>query len=316
MPGVQAGRSAPVVAAEALAADELSKQERKAPAEATLVLGESEPEEEASAKPNRGAARSNVEAGKAGAKRAQVAPAEAPTLDGDFVETQGSRRARSADKLATKGDVAAPREPNTVGTLGGMGTASGEREKDGLAREDLSGLNEVVSQAKAKKEAAADVERRSELALADDAEGAGADTRSRMPAPKPSAPPPPSPPATAGPSPDPQSVDRPAKQPPAAGSEADSDDGADAIGPIRTRARAMESRGDVEGARAYLLTTRRQFTGRPMYEQVSFELAEFEMRQKRYGPAEAYARDVLTTKDQALAARARQLLRRAQEAAR
>lgn len=78
----------------------------------------------------------------------------------------------------------------------------------------------------------------------------------------------------------------------------------------------METRGDVDGARNYLLSTRRQFVGKAMYEEVSYELAELEMRQRRYEAALAYARDVLTTKNAALAARARSLMRRAQEAAR
>jgi protein TonB len=247
------------------------------------------------------------------AQRGGDAPAE------DRLAERKPDATRSGTGLLGKGEASGARAPSTVGTLADNTIGADAKDKERGARDDVGGLNDVVSRAKAKKESAASAERRADPAVADEAEEEmPADRNAAEPRAEPAPPPapPPASSAAAGASAASKPQSSPAKSAPARSPEADADDATSQLAPIRSKARSMETRGDVDGARNYLLSTRRQFVGKAMYEEVSYELAELEMRQRRYEPALAYARDVLTTKNAALAARARSLMRRAQEAAR
>lgn len=226
---------------------------------------------------------------------------------------------RLDDSVAGKGDDLGGRGSSSIGTLsgvsGGAPAGAGGRDKERALRDGVAELDGLVSKAKNEKKAAAEPPAEAEMA------------RTEAPARAPAPPPAPAASAEAAGAEmnelaadeagsDPRPSDAPAKRS-AAKSQTTPTTGQDTgVGAIRARARSLELAGDVEGARRYLLATRRSYVGKPMYEEVSYELAEFELRQKRLDPAEAYARDVLTTKDAALAARARLLIQQIRSAPR
>lgn len=236
------------------------------------------------------------------AERSRRAAASAPRPRGRAVAQRPEPLARSmpAKRSADpRADGPRPISPDAVGTLSGSGGVASARDKDRAGREEGAALGDMVTRAKAKEEAKREV-----------APEAEAEVVAEKPAPPP---PPASAPGAArsAPAPKPAADSGGAKAgesraPSAGAATADS-----RLAALRTRARLLEAQGDVEGARKYLLGVRRSYVGTPMYEQVSYELAELELRHRRPAQAEAYARDVLTTKDENLAARARALIQRA-----